>query len=212
MDTQTMGECLVCGTETKNRCSACAKAGVDLFFCSPEHQKLAWHMHRMFCGPGKANPFRWPPLTPKEAEAATRILDLPINTVMPHSATLFQELQVVVHCPRSEMPRILQELSQPSHLQTYPPALHGNLLRIVRVHLSVHSQQPATTEGIEFLTLLGDASHLDEFESDPPPWLTGYLHRLSDKPANAVHAMKYLTGATNRLSSRGTAHPWKRER
>ncbi|CDR48896.1 RHTO0S21e01200g1_1 [Rhodotorula toruloides] len=104
MDTQTMGECLVCGTETKNRCSACAKAGVDLFFCSPEHQKLAWHMHRMFCGPGKANPFRWPPLTPKEAEAATRILDLPINTVMPHSATLFQELQVVVHCPRSEMP------------------------------------------------------------------------------------------------------------
>lgn len=34
--------------------------------------------------------------------------------------------------------------------------------------------------------------------------MTGYLHRLSvfvalSKPANAVHAMKYLTGATNRL-------------
>ena len=32
--------CLVCGIKTENRCSSCAKAGIDLFFCSPDHQKL----------------------------------------------------------------------------------------------------------------------------------------------------------------------------
>jgi len=32
--------CEVCGEATKNRCSSCHKAGIDLFFCSPEHQKL----------------------------------------------------------------------------------------------------------------------------------------------------------------------------
>ncbi|PRQ72371.1 hypothetical protein AAT19DRAFT_16295 [Rhodotorula toruloides] len=70
MDTQTTGECLVCGTETKNRCSACTKAGLDLFFCSPEHQKLVWSPHKLVCGPGKANPWtcrlstwrKWPGL------------------------------------------------------------------------------------------------------------------------------------------------------
>ncbi|TNY21906.1 hypothetical protein DMC30DRAFT_176831 [Rhodotorula diobovata] len=32
--------CVICGEETTKRCSACAKAGLDLCFCSPEHQKL----------------------------------------------------------------------------------------------------------------------------------------------------------------------------
>ena len=32
--------CLVCCEKTKNRCSKCAEAGIDLFFCSPDHQKL----------------------------------------------------------------------------------------------------------------------------------------------------------------------------
>jgi len=32
--------CLVCGIKTENRCSSCAKAGIDLFFCSTDHQKL----------------------------------------------------------------------------------------------------------------------------------------------------------------------------
>ncbi|GAA6055374.1 hypothetical protein NBRC10513_006314 [Rhodotorula toruloides] len=81
MDTQTTGECLVCGTETKNRCSACTKAGLDLFFCSPEHQKLVWSPHKLVCGPGKANPWtcrlstwrKWPdsPGLPSPAARAT---------------------------------------------------------------------------------------------------------------------------------------------
>ncbi|GAA5938580.1 hypothetical protein JCM3775_002163 [Rhodotorula graminis] len=60
--------CLVCGIKTENRCSSCAKAGIDLFFCSPDHQKLVWKAHRRVCGPGKANPFMWPLLSQLEAD------------------------------------------------------------------------------------------------------------------------------------------------
>ncbi|GAA5846253.1 hypothetical protein JCM9279_005875 [Rhodotorula babjevae] len=60
--------CLVCVINTENRCSSCAKAGIDLFFCSPDHQKLVWKAHRRVCGPGKANPFMWPLLSQLEAD------------------------------------------------------------------------------------------------------------------------------------------------
>uniref|UniRef100_A0A0K3CDN7 BY PROTMAP: gi/472587578/gb/EMS25074.1/ zinc finger, MYND-type protein [Rhodosporidium toruloides NP11] n=1 Tax=Rhodotorula toruloides TaxID=5286 RepID=A0A0K3CDN7_RHOTO len=76
MTSESTGKCLVCGTETKNRCSACVKAGIDLFFCSPEHQKFVWPVHRYFCGPGKANPWTWPALTPDEAREALEKLDV----------------------------------------------------------------------------------------------------------------------------------------
>ncbi|BGP39516.1 hypothetical protein JCM10450v2_003482 [Rhodotorula kratochvilovae] len=42
------------------------EAGIDLFFCSPEHQKLVWFAHKAVCGPGKANPFVWPAFTQAE--------------------------------------------------------------------------------------------------------------------------------------------------
>jgi hypothetical protein len=34
------GPCEVCGVETNKRCSACVQVGIELFFCSSEHQKL----------------------------------------------------------------------------------------------------------------------------------------------------------------------------
>ena len=40
MSSMQVKVCLVCGVETKNRCSSCAKAGIDLFFCSADHQAL----------------------------------------------------------------------------------------------------------------------------------------------------------------------------
>jgi len=61
------GPCLVCGVETKNRCSNCAKTGLSNFFCSASHQKLVWYAHKHFCGPGKAHPFTWPLLSEDEA-------------------------------------------------------------------------------------------------------------------------------------------------
>ncbi|GAA5992884.1 hypothetical protein JCM10908_001390 [Rhodotorula pacifica] len=51
------GECLVCGASTSTRCSSCAaKSGIDLYFCSKEHQKLIWPFHRLVCGE-RAHPF-----------------------------------------------------------------------------------------------------------------------------------------------------------
>ncbi|GAA5963673.1 hypothetical protein JCM8115_004237 [Rhodotorula mucilaginosa] len=61
-------ECFVCGQSTRNRCSSCAKAGLDIAFCSTEHQKLVWPVHKLVCGPGKARPFRHPTLNDAELE------------------------------------------------------------------------------------------------------------------------------------------------
>ncbi|TKA51985.1 hypothetical protein B0A53_05069 [Rhodotorula sp. CCFEE 5036] len=61
-------ECFVCGQSTRNRCRSCAKAGLDIAFCSTEHQKLVWPVHKLVCGPGKARPFRHPTLNDAELE------------------------------------------------------------------------------------------------------------------------------------------------
>ncbi|KAJ8294821.1 hypothetical protein OF846_001897 [Rhodotorula toruloides] len=68
---------MVCGKETKNRCSACAKAGLDLFFCSPEHQKLVWFGHKLVCGQN-AFPLVLPLLSADELDVALRDLDKPM--------------------------------------------------------------------------------------------------------------------------------------
>ncbi|GAA6047081.1 hypothetical protein JCM3770_004187 [Rhodotorula araucariae] len=79
MTSQDPQPCLVRGEKTMNRCSNCKNAGIDLFFCSPEHQKLVWPVHKLVCGPGKANPFLWPKLTAKEAEDAVQHKDVCIR-------------------------------------------------------------------------------------------------------------------------------------
>ncbi|GAA5902548.1 hypothetical protein JCM6882_009313 [Rhodosporidiobolus microsporus] len=61
------GHGTICGELTTTRCGACEGAGIDIFFCSKEHQKLVWPVHKLVCGPGKANPFLWPSLTDEEA-------------------------------------------------------------------------------------------------------------------------------------------------
>ncbi|GAA6018432.1 hypothetical protein JCM11491_006995 [Sporobolomyces phaffii] len=60
------GSCVVCGKNTTTRCGGCAAVGYDfLYFCSREHQKLVWPMHKKVC----SKPFRWPSLTAREAES-----------------------------------------------------------------------------------------------------------------------------------------------
>ncbi|GAA6043791.1 hypothetical protein JCM8097_007708 [Rhodosporidiobolus ruineniae] len=77
MSQSTSGPCLVCGEETTSRCEACRQAGIDLFFCSREHQKLVWFVHKVVCGP-RSNPFLWPPFLAEEVEevspTSTRIV------------------------------------------------------------------------------------------------------------------------------------------
>ncbi|GAA5990848.1 hypothetical protein JCM10908_000043 [Rhodotorula pacifica] len=70
--TTTPSTCFVCGAETTQRCSACAKAGVSVTFCSMEHQKLVWHTHKLVCGPSKAMPFTAPDTMSKD-ELATLV-------------------------------------------------------------------------------------------------------------------------------------------
>ncbi|GJN87735.1 hypothetical protein Rhopal_000690-T1 [Rhodotorula paludigena] len=70
MSTTSVQPCAVCGEKTVKCCSECAKAGVDLYFCSSAHQKLVWSTHREVCGPGKANPFLPAPLSAQELEQA----------------------------------------------------------------------------------------------------------------------------------------------
>ncbi|GAA6022610.1 hypothetical protein JCM10207_003922 [Rhodosporidiobolus poonsookiae] len=86
MSTKTKGDCCICGKETTKRCGACQSAGVDLFFCSREHQKLVWKTHGKVCG-ANSNPFRQPDFSTEELELAKRHMhdnmyrDVPPSTV-----------------------------------------------------------------------------------------------------------------------------------
>ncbi|GAA5887860.1 hypothetical protein JCM6882_000779 [Rhodosporidiobolus microsporus] len=60
--------CWICGTATRNACGACREAGIVISFCSRAHQKMAWPIHKLVCGPGKAHPFLWPPLSQDKAK------------------------------------------------------------------------------------------------------------------------------------------------
>ncbi|ORY91769.1 hypothetical protein BCR35DRAFT_328356 [Leucosporidium creatinivorum] len=63
MDAFVDKECVVCGAATTKTCSACKK----LFFCSSEHQKLRWPIHKHLCG---KEGYRPPSLTESEVDWA----------------------------------------------------------------------------------------------------------------------------------------------
>lgn len=128
MDAQTMGNCLVCGKETKNRCSRCVEAAnIDLFFCSPECQKLVSvtssaalsddslnltviaqvrPAHKLFCG-AHAFPLLLPFPTPAEAEVAIARLDEPLISRAAdgreRTMSLYEAVQELLMRSRSEM-------------------------------------------------------------------------------------------------------------
>ncbi|GAA5952311.1 hypothetical protein JCM3765_001937 [Sporobolomyces pararoseus] len=65
---QPLGECVVCGKLCSKGCSSCKKVGLDwMYFCSVDHQRLIWRVHKHVCG---KNPFEWPPLSADEAKEA----------------------------------------------------------------------------------------------------------------------------------------------
>jgi len=133
MASSESGACLVCGIETKQRCSNCDKAGINLWFCSREHQKLVrlsssvarrspaqqgpdvflpqvYFAHKLFCGPGKANPLTWPLLSEAEADQAIADKTVPFASLAHQSMeSLFDEMvpslrgQLDVRHPSSDM-------------------------------------------------------------------------------------------------------------
>ncbi|GAA5945763.1 hypothetical protein JCM3775_005843 [Rhodotorula graminis] len=67
--------CEVCGVETTSKCAACESAGISLFSCSRDHQKLVWPAHKLVCGPGKALPFAMLPLLDSDIAQVKKLLD-----------------------------------------------------------------------------------------------------------------------------------------
>ena len=55
-----------------------------------------WSVHKLVCGPGKANPFRFPKLTAKEAEDAIQHKDVRIHNKIT-IAELIQKQRVPSH-------------------------------------------------------------------------------------------------------------------
>ncbi|GAA5965889.1 hypothetical protein JCM3765_006478 [Sporobolomyces pararoseus] len=77
----TLGKCVVCGVETKKKCSTCNKSGLDwMCFCSVDHQKLIWKVHKRVCG---QNPFEWPIFDEKEVKAAWERRNLQVFAATP---------------------------------------------------------------------------------------------------------------------------------
>ncbi|GAA5964510.1 hypothetical protein JCM3765_005217 [Sporobolomyces pararoseus] len=69
----TEGECVVCGKICSTRCSSCSKHGLEwMCFCSVEHQRLIWFVHRRTCGTN-SKPFQWPFLDENEMEECYRL-------------------------------------------------------------------------------------------------------------------------------------------
>ncbi|GAA5993211.1 hypothetical protein JCM5350_005035 [Sporobolomyces pararoseus] len=74
---EALGECVVCGKLCSKGCSSCKKAGLDwMYFCSVDHQRLIWRVHRFVCG---KNPFEWPPLTDAEVEEVRELKNDPVS-------------------------------------------------------------------------------------------------------------------------------------
>ncbi|GAA5903820.1 hypothetical protein JCM8208_006588 [Rhodotorula glutinis] len=114
MSDQWNDTCLVCCEKTKNRCSKCAEAGIDLFFCSPKCQRLVWNVHKRVCGPGKANPFMWPLLSEDETRDIIEHLDESTGVLSlrdPERNTVARALQQTFSCTREMVPILIETVT-----------------------------------------------------------------------------------------------------
>ncbi|GAA5954861.1 hypothetical protein JCM3765_007796 [Sporobolomyces pararoseus] len=98
------GKCVVCGKSTMLRCGDCAKYGIGyMFFCSIEHKKLVYSVHRRVCGI-RSNPFQWPGLSRVEfrnAEEIRTIVNLEGGT-FPGAADVWDYLGLAKDPPKGE--------------------------------------------------------------------------------------------------------------
>ncbi|GAA5885706.1 hypothetical protein JCM6882_007535 [Rhodosporidiobolus microsporus] len=116
--------CFVCGEPTKTRCPACGKAGIETFFCSREHQVLAWPTHKLVCG-ARSIPFLWPAVSPAEL---AHLKSIARNEDPLTGETLADSFGRLL--PQVPVERLLNDLArEPSPL---PPALHAPLLVAAR--------------------------------------------------------------------------------
>ncbi|BGP15804.1 hypothetical protein JCM10213_005714 [Rhodosporidiobolus nylandii] len=142
--------CCMCGVETVNRCSACGAAGISLFFCSREHQKLVWKdAHSKVCG-STAVPFPQPPLTAAEVEDLLRLADYKIsaesNRLPPEYAqlglnevpSLAETFKKAYKVERDKLPQFLDLLRQ----ESFTLEQRQFILHLCRTFLCEVNRQP----------------------------------------------------------------------
>ncbi|GAA5888973.1 hypothetical protein JCM6882_009701 [Rhodosporidiobolus microsporus] len=133
MSSAITGKCCVCGTSTPQRCSACGSAGFNLFFCSREHQKLVYSVHKKVCGE-RAKPFRFPPLSPMEVEIAKSHMSIRSQTLM-----LEEQLKELVSDSPATFPSLIDSLAE-GGTTSRPPSEVAMLTATIRNTVGCHRQ------------------------------------------------------------------------
>ncbi|GAA5903826.1 hypothetical protein JCM8208_006590 [Rhodotorula glutinis] len=185
--------CLVCGIETKNRCSKCAKAGISLGFCSPAHQQLVWNVHKRVCGPGKGNPFAWPLLTKAESREVIQHMDESSGLLMDHSpgrATVAKALRHFMGIPREKASSAIESITEGAPDPPVDAAARHKLQQInliVRAHEWARKESPhirwnaPPADGLMSLPYW-DLYSACEWPFGPrhgaEPWRTRYCHLM----------------------------------
>ncbi|GAA6041131.1 hypothetical protein JCM8097_004131 [Rhodosporidiobolus ruineniae] len=189
--------CWVCRDKTKNCCAPCEQAGLRLFLCSKECQRLVWPIHRFFCGPGKANPFNLPPLTPEEAVEAKQHAgdEYADDQWRVKRTTLLRELEKRELLNEEPLSTLLESLSSATRSRADEPArAHQLALAAIRTSesyrvLCIPSAPipPPADVTVIFGQLsrffVGSLKELCDRPSEDvrteTPWLAPLLHRMS---------------------------------
>ncbi|EGU11952.1 RNA binding protein [Rhodotorula toruloides ATCC 204091] len=187
------GTCLVCGVDTTVRCSSCAQAGIDLFFCSPKCQTLAWTGHRLFCG-SCAFPVLFPLLSPDEATSALQNLDkhnqvyLFEGTV--YSATAAEVAAVRCGISKKELKSLIRAGTECTTKRL--PLHHRKLQFAIYLARRAHDLFPFKASIRDDILCSASKKHA-ELEDDVLPW---HLLDANRSQATLFHALVCLITIT----------------
>ncbi|BGP39540.1 hypothetical protein JCM10450v2_003506 [Rhodotorula kratochvilovae] len=170
-------ECIVCSSDSRTRCSACAAVGIDLFFCSAECQKLVWKAHRPVCA---RNPFPLPDVSPEEAAAFAATANTPMTAFGDVTTTEAQRISLVSGLPAETA---LRRLAGPTYDPTYP--YKAMLVLNMRVSMSADSGRRASQQSAmdclaTYAMLPLSNLFVDELlpeDLGSQPWFAALLHR-----------------------------------
>ncbi|GAA6042600.1 hypothetical protein JCM8097_003151 [Rhodosporidiobolus ruineniae] len=183
------GPCLACGKEAETRCQACGKAGISLFFCSKEHQRLLWPTHKKVCG-ARSNPFTLPGLTVAEVDDAVQHLHTSFRAAQDEYTTLAAQLDRI-GMPRHLQSRFIGSLGENSTEPTNLPHPNKQIsLFVVRSTAHGRGRDRRTTPGnkqmrsasdlLDALSWLAPGCYVWPYWNDGPfpSWWTRYQHLL----------------------------------
>ncbi|GAA5885675.1 hypothetical protein JCM6882_007522 [Rhodosporidiobolus microsporus] len=180
--TEDAQPCCVCGEKTKQRCGACEQHGFDLFFCSREHQKLIWPVHKRVCGKPS---FRHPSLTFSEAAYMRRHAHeaVPLSQEGGQKKSFLEWSDHVRKREKADVWKMLEVLSDPDVLTKFKHAdIEQDLLDIRRfsslARCPTRGAAYDTSEPFEQLALFSHELHssLNDLNFSTP-WRSILLHK-----------------------------------